>query len=262
VPQGHKQTHTEEPPYPIGSVDNALQTLELIRETNSVRVTDISKALGIARSSAHRLLAMLAYRGYVRQDPETKAYLAGPALVELGLSVVRNMNVRQSARPLMERLVAETGETTSLVLLDGAEVLFVDCVEGTRSLRVASRTGMTMPAHCTAPGKVMLADLSRERLRELYAGADLPTMTPNSLSTFEDLESELVQIRRLGYATNVMESEQDTTAVALALRGPSGITIAAVSVAGPVSRLTRERMRQIAEVMKIAIEEFGPLASG
>ena len=74
-----------------------------------MRIADVSQALGIARSSAHRLLAMLAYRGYLRQDLETKAYVAGPALVELGLAVVRNMDIRQPARPLMERLAAESG---------------------------------------------------------------------------------------------------------------------------------------------------------
>ncbi len=248
--------HTDKPPYPIASVDNALQTLQLVKETGSVRVADVSQTLGVARSSAHRLLAMLAYRGYVRQDPDSKAYLAGPALVELGLAVVRNMDVRQSARPLMERVVAETGETTSLVLLDGAKVLFVDCVEGTRSLRVASRTGLMMEAHCTAAGKSMLALMRFEQLRALYPEDELPQMTGNSLSSFSDLEGELTQVRRLGYATNVLESEEDMCAVAVALSSQSGMPIASISVAGPASRLSRERLRQVADFLAGAAAEY------
>ena len=163
----------------------------MVKNSNSVRIADVSQALGIARSSAHRLLAMLAYRGYLRQDSETKAYMAGPALVELGLAVVGNMDIRQPARPLMERLASETGETTSLVLLDGTHALFIDCVEGSRSLRIGSRTGLNMHAHCTAPGKALLAALPPQRLRELYADEELPQMTDRSISTLVDLESEL-----------------------------------------------------------------------
>jgi IclR family acetate operon transcriptional repressor len=254
-------THTEAPPYPIASVDNALQTLQLIKDAGHVRVSDVSRALDIARSSAHRLLAMLVYRGYVRQDPQTKAYEAGPALVELGLAVVRNMDIRQAARPLMERVAAETGETASLVLLDGTRVLFVDCVEGTRSLRVGSRTGLTMDANCTAVGKAMLAALSPERLRELYKDDELPRMTDSSLSTLADLEAELAQVRRLGYATNMMESEDDICAVGVALKSPSGIPVASISIAGPASRLTRERIRQIAELLKRETDEFGTIGA-
>jgi IclR family acetate operon transcriptional repressor len=255
------ETHTDAPTYPITSVDNALQTLQLVKESGSVRVADVSRALGVARSSAHRLLATLAYRGYVRQDPDTKAYKAGSALVELGLAVVRNMDLRQAARPLMERLAAETGETASLVLLDGTRVLFIDCVEGTQSLRVASRTGLTMEAHCTAVGKVILAALSPEQLRELYKSDELPRMTESSLSTFADLESELAQVRRLGYATNMMESEDDICAVGVALRSPSGVPVASISIAGPASRLSRERIRQIADLLKRQTDEFGTIGA-
>ena len=247
---------TEPPTYAIGSVDNALQVLELVKRDNSIRVSDVARALGIARSSAHRMLAMLVYRGYLRHDPATRAYLAGPALLQLGLAVVRNMDIRKAARPVMERAAAATGETTSLVLLDGQQVLFVDCIEGTHSLRVGSRTGLTMQAHCTAPGKVMLALLSPATLRELYPEDQLSTMTDRSISTFADLEAELAQVRRKGYATNLMESEDDISAVAVALKSATGTPEAAITVAGPSSRLSRDRMRHVAEVLRNAADGF------
>jgi DNA-binding IclR family transcriptional regulator len=245
------------PSYPIAAVDNALHVLQLIKEQRMVRISDVSRALGIARSSAHRLLAMLAYREYVRQDPQTKAYGPGPALIELGMTVVRNMDIRRAARPYMERLSRETGETITLMLLDHARILFVDCVEGPQSVRVGSRTGLTMPAHCTSAGKAMLAALASERLRELYPDDLLEAMTDRSIATFDDLEAELAQIRRAGYATNFEESEADIAAVGVAIIGSVGEPSAGLSAAAPASRLDRGRVAGIAEALRRAAGEIG-----
>ncbi len=244
------------PPYPIAAVDNALQALQLVKEHGTVRVTDVGHELGIARSSAHRLLSMLAYRGYLRQDPETKAYGPGPALVELGLTVVREMDIRRAARPVMERLAGETRETTSLVLLDGTDVLFVDCVEGPRSLRVGSRTGLTMPAHCTSAGKAMLAAMPAERLHRLYSGPRLRTMTERSISTLAELEAELAGIRKAGYATNQSESEDGITAIGMALPDDGTRPLAGFSVAGPAARLGRAQVREAAAALERGVAEL------
>ena len=102
------------PAYPIASVNNALLLLLLFREQPRVRLTDACKCLGVAHSTAHRLLAMLAHHGFVQQEPVTRAYIAGPALVEVGLAVVGSLNVWEQARPMMEELAVETGETVHL----------------------------------------------------------------------------------------------------------------------------------------------------
>ena len=129
------------PAYPIASVNNALLLLLLFREQPRVRLTDACKYLGVAHSTAHRLLAMLAHHGFVQQEPVTRAYIAGPALVEVGLAVVGSLNVREQARPMMEELAAETGETVHLGVLEGDQVRYVDAVESERALRVVARTG-------------------------------------------------------------------------------------------------------------------------
>ena len=114
------------PAYPIASVNNALLLLLLFREQPRVRLTDACKYLGVAHSTAHRLLAMLAHHGFVQQEPVTRAYIAGPALVEVGLAVVGSLNVREQARPVMEELAAELGETVHLGVLEGNQVRYVD----------------------------------------------------------------------------------------------------------------------------------------
>jgi DNA-binding IclR family transcriptional regulator len=160
---------TPKPPaYPIESVDNALQLLLLFRERSTLRVADASRTLGVAPSTAHRLIAMLQYHGFVEQDPRSKAYRAGAALAEIGLAVVRAMDVRTIARPVMERLNSELGETIHLAVLDRNEVIFLDSVESRYIVRVGSRVGMRLPAHMTALGKTLLAALPDDRLAVLY----------------------------------------------------------------------------------------------
>ena len=134
----------------------------------------------MARSTAHRMLATLLSEGFVRQDPVTKTYGPGRRMLEVGLAALRNLDVRAAARPELEALRDELGETVHLVLLEGTHILFVDSVESNRAVRVGSRTGMTMPAHCTAAGKVILAGLPPDALEE-YLDALPAGLTPRSM---------------------------------------------------------------------------------
>ncbi len=241
------------PNYPIESVDNALKLLGLFRKQKLVRVSEASEALGIARSTAHRLLAMLQYHGFVRQDPLTKAYLAGRGLIDLGLAAVQGLDVRALARPELERLCRELDETVHLVVLDGRSALYVDSVESTRTLRVGARTGIVVPAHCTASGKALLAELSTDELRSLVGDAKLEALTPRTITRLSDLERELDRVRRLGYATSFEESEPGLAAVAAPLRGAELHSQGAIGVSAPSLRMTkRETQRVAAAVLEAA----------
>jgi IclR family transcriptional regulator, acetate operon repressor len=237
-----------EPTYPISSVDNALRLLSLIGERGHVRVSEAAARLGTARSTAHRLLAMLEYHDFARHDPTTKSYVVGPALTRAGLAALEGLDLRDVARPVLERICEEVGETVHLVTLQGATVAFLDSVETSRALRVGSRVGWVMPAHCTAGGKAMLAQLSADQLRGLYPNERLDRMTPRSLSTRQELEDELTRVRKRRYATNDGESEDDVVAVAVSVPGPKGMRRAAITVSAPVTRLDEQRARRIAEV--------------
>jgi IclR family acetate operon transcriptional repressor len=230
-------THGAPPNYPISSVDNALRLLRLMGSRKSVRIADASREIGVARSTAHRLMQMLQHHGFIRQDPESKAYVAGPELVRIGLAVVRDLDVRAVARPLMEQLVGELGETVHLSERHGRDVVFLDAVESPKALRVGARTGMTLPAHCTAAGKVLLADLTREELRELYPDQRLPALTDRSVVTRKQLEQDIADVRTQGYAPNFGGSESDVHAIAAPIRDSRGNMRAALSVSVPPSRL-------------------------
>lgn len=139
------------PSYPIASVDNALRLLLLFKEQSTVRLIDACQYLGVAHSTGHRLLAMLAFPGFARKDPASRA---------------------------------EFDETAHLAMLEGNEVRYLDAVESTRTLRVTPRTGALVPAHCTSVGKALLAVLSRADLHALYPEPDkLPLRTSRSIAT-------------------------------------------------------------------------------
>jgi IclR family transcriptional regulator, acetate operon repressor len=238
------------PAYPIASVNNALLLLLLFREQPRVRLTDACKYLGVAHSTAHRLLAMLAHHGFVQQEPVTRAYIAGPALVEVGLAVVGSLNVREQARPMMEELAAETGETVHLGVREGDQVRYVDAVESERALRVVARTGTLVPAHCTSLGKALLAQLTDQQVAALYPTSAEPFagQTERSITTQAKLMKEVSRTRARGYAVNAGETEDDVGSVAVAFRDFAGRP-AAIAVAAPTSRLTTARISHIGDLM-------------
>jgi DNA-binding IclR family transcriptional regulator len=221
------------PAYPIGSVDNTLRILLLLRDSRRLSIADVAAELGIARSSAHRLMAMLVYYDFVRQDPADRSYGAGPALVDIGLAAARALDLRALARPVLQRLAAKTGLTAHLVLPRGREVLFADGVEGRGAIRAALRTGTSLPAHVTGAGKAMLATLSDDELRELYRDAAPEAVTGQSLSSVMALARELDAVRRTGYAVNRGESEAGVLAMGIAVVTTEPGVLAGLSVSGP-----------------------------
>jgi DNA-binding IclR family transcriptional regulator len=243
---------TKAPAYPIGSVDNALRLLLLFREQKSIRIADASEQLGVARSTAHRLMDMLAYHGFVRQDPESRAYVPGGALLDIGLSVVKQLDIRSIARPHLEDLARATNETVHLARLDLPNVLFIDCVESDRAIRVASRVGKAMPAHCTSVGKAMLAACPLAAVKHHFRGRRLAALTPRSITTAGALFAQLVDIRERGYALNAEESEEGLGSVGVAIVDRAGRPVGAISVAAPLQRRPPVDFDKIATLARAA----------
>lgn len=245
------------PQYPIESVDNALKLLLLLGEQPQVRLSEASRYLGVASSTAHRLLAMLAYRGFVRQDPVSKAYLPGPSLTGVAFAIFGRIDIARSAAPIMRGLSEQLRETVHVGMLDGASVRFVAAVEGPAAVRVASRLGRAMPAHCTSTGKVMLAQLSPPELRALLPRERLERITSHSIGSRAELEAELSSIRERGYATNREESEEGVASVAVPIptRAP-GLRLA-LNAAAPQNRLDASRYPAVAAALVAAAKEIG-----
>jgi DNA-binding IclR family transcriptional regulator len=243
------------PQYPLESVDNALQILMLLVTRTELRLTDVSVHLGVASSTAHRLLAMLQYRGLIRQDPRTKAYQAGPSLDLLAFTVLKQLDVRDRARPVLAKLNADLQETVHLGRLEGAEVDFVASIESPQALRVSNRLGVVMPAHCTSTGKVLLAALTPEEFERLYPGPDLVQMTRHSITSTAALKTELAAVRRRGHATSNEEGEEGVVSIAVPIRNGTF----ALNVSVPVSRMTRDLRRTALGQLAAAAAEIEAL---
>ncbi|MCV7196877.1 IclR family transcriptional regulator [Mycobacterium angelicum] len=245
------------PQYPIESVDNALKLLLLLGEQPQIRLSEATRYLGVASSTAHRLLAMLIYRGFVRQDPVSKAYLPGPALTGVAFAIFGRIDIQGTALPVMRRLSETLRETIHLGLLDGAGVRFIAAVEGPAAVRVASRLGRTMPAHCTSTGKVLLSQLPEAELRQLLPQDELQGITARSIGTRAELEAELAAIRKRGYAVNREESEEGVASVAVAIPSRAPGLRLALNAAAPLNRLESAQYPAIATALIKAAKEIG-----
>ncbi|MBE7190685.1 IclR family transcriptional regulator [Jatrophihabitans endophyticus] len=236
----------------MGSVDNALRILLVLGERGSLRVTDAADELGIARSTAHRLLTALRARGFVVQDAR-RTYRPGPALVQRDQRRSRSDFVAL-LHPVLEFVRHETSETCHLTVLEGNGIRFIDCAESLRVLRVTSRFGMLLPAHNIAAGKVLLAELTVGAFTAMYPRG-VPGPIGDPMERRAALQRQLVSIRRRGFATNFGESESGMSAGAVPLRDGSGRVIAAIGLACPSSRCSRSTMAHYVQVMLDAAQQ-------
>ncbi|WP_131817286.1 IclR family transcriptional regulator [Nocardia salmonicida] len=220
----------------IGAVDNVLRLLALFNESPKIRVNEASRLMGLSRSTVHRMLATLSYHQFVEQDEFSRAYQPGPALIDIGLAVLQNIEIRVVARNALLRLRDETGESVHLGLLRGSEVVFIDSVESGQTVRTGSRIGWTLPAHATATGKVVLAQLGDAELDKLYPDEALDPATSATVQSKSVLREQLDEIRLRGYAVNDGESEPDVGAVAAVIFDRDGRARGAISVTAPRAR--------------------------
>jgi DNA-binding IclR family transcriptional regulator len=233
-----------DPAYPVGAAGTVLRVLLLLNERGELRVSEAAAALGIARSTAHRMLAMLIFHGLAEQD-RGRVYRPGPALRHISGPAGPPPDLVTVAHPVLRRLAATAGETAHLMVLEGNGVRFVDGVEGPQTLRVGPRTGMLLPAHATSGGKALLAQLPPDQLAALYPHG-LPRSDTAALTDYAQLGRELAATRRRGYGSNSEESERVVRAVGAVVRDPAGRAVAAIAVAAPSSRCPRGRLRDLA----------------
>lgn len=220
----------------IGAVDNVLRLLRMLESQQLLRVNEVGRQMGLSRSTVHRMLTTLVHHGFVVQDPHSRGYGPGPTLVDLGLAVVHQMDIRQIARPSLELLRLKTNETVHLAVRRDVDVLYLDGLESERLVRAGQRIGQTLPAYATAAGRALLAQEDDETVKALYPDEALPAVTPHSIRQRSMLLNSLESVRQLGYAINRGESEEEISALAVAVNDPRGRPRAALVVTGPRSR--------------------------
>jgi DNA-binding IclR family transcriptional regulator len=223
----------------VQSVERAFDLLEALAAGGELGVTELAARTGLVPSTAHRLLATLTSRGYVTQSSLSSRYLLGYKLVEVASGLEHRLaRLRAVARPHLETIQRATGETTNLVIRDGDRVVYVDQVEGSRSVRMFTAVGTAAPAHTTGSGKAIMAYGPPEVATALYAGRErLVRLTPRTLVTLDALRDDFLRILRRGYAIDNEEHEEGVGCVAAPLFDHTGHPCAAISVSGPSSRI-------------------------
>ncbi|WP_108932665.1 IclR family transcriptional regulator [Streptomyces ardesiacus] len=238
------------PPYPIASVDHALRAATMLQMEGGATVAQLAERLGVARSTAHRILAMLVYRDFAVQG-EDRVYRAGPVLELAAHSQSLVSRLRVAALPHLRRVVDLLDETTNLIVRTGDTARFIAGVECRQALRVGSREGMVFPAHRTTAGLLLLADLTAEELDEVYAPeryGDRPAERPD----LARLRTELRRLRRNGFAVNKERSERGLIAVGVPVRGRDGTALAGLSVSMPSVRYDPKRLQSLVATLEAA----------
>jgi IclR family transcriptional regulator, acetate operon repressor len=224
------------PAYGIDSVDHALHLATILQQEGPLRVSEAAVRLGVARSTAHRLLAMLVYRDFAEQDQDRR-YVPGPVLRAHPVSEPL-AELRRIALPHLVNLTARTVETSNLMVAVADQVRFVATAECDQVLRVGDREGRVLPAHLASGGRAVLATLEPDAIRSLYGGLD------SDVDDVEALLRELRRVRRQGYALNNEVTETGLTAIGCAVPRLPGVVPAAISLAMPTARYQRGRLAE------------------
>lgn len=236
----------------VQSVTRSLDLLEALAADGGggVGLVELAANTGLQPSTAHRLLSTLAERGYVHQNGQTRQYLLGYKLLELASSVhQRTAHLRAIAHPHLAAIQKVTGETASLTLLEPPIVVYVDQVEGSRSVRMFARIGAAVLPHTTASGKAVLAFRPPEEVREICGPEPLARLTPHTITTHAALEEELARVRRRGYATDNEEHEAGVSCVAAPIFDHEGIVRTAISVSAPTPRIHNADTAELGELL-------------
>ncbi len=228
--------------YIIQSVAHALDVLEEFRgETDELGVTELSKKLKLHKNNVFRILATLQSRNYIEQNRSNDNYKLGIKCLELGQTFIHQRGLLKQAKVVLKELAETTGETSYLSFLRGNEVVYLDAVEGTSTVRVVSRVGLHMPLHASAAGKALIAFESDEELAKRFSG-ELKRFTKNTKTALADLIADLQNVRKLGYATDLEEFEDGLRCLAAPIRDYTRKVIGALSVSGPAHRISEERI--------------------
>ncbi len=240
-------------PYP--GTQTVLRAVSLLKAFTDDRpqlgLADLARAAQLNKSTTYRLLTALESEGLVARSSDTETYRLGPEAISLGGRALRANGLRLASRSELEQLADDTNETATLEVLVGSDTLILDEVLGGHLIGATPELGARWPAHTTSTGKAILAALPEDELNAALPRR-LATPTEKSLRDRESLHAELARVRKRGYAVAAEELEPGFVAVGAAVRNHDGQVAAAISIGGPIGRMTPARIAEIAEKVKEA----------
>jgi IclR family pca regulon transcriptional regulator len=244
------------------SLERGLAILSAFRSGRPLLgVSDLSREVGLSRSTAHRYISTLAGLGYLQQDPPTRKYRLGPRVLDLGFSAINSMDLRELAAPHLQALSDESGHTVNMAVLDGADIVYIErcrtSQRGQRDIDLNLHIGSRLPAYCTSMGKVLLAHLDPDEQKAVLAKVRLAPRGPNTLTAKDELLKELARVRTAGLAVNNEELAYGLRSIAAPVRRQSGEVVAAINLAVHRSMVSSEEMvARLSPVLKAAAADI------
>lgn len=226
----------------IKSLQKAIELLKVLSSNaGELSIGELADQLHLPKATVHRILVTLQRGGLVEKSAIDGKYRLGVGILEMASKLVSKLDIRNQSRSLLEELMRETGECVYLAVLSGDEIIYIDKVENNRAFTINTEIGCRAPAHATALGKVLLANLPEHELEGYLTRASfsrLPRFTANTITSVDELRIELKKIKEKGYAYDDQELEEGLRCLAVPVRNHLGNTVAAISIAGLASRFT------------------------
>ena len=240
----------------VQSLSRALLLLEnLARQPRGAALSELATLLGLAPSSVHRLLTTLQKHGFVSVDAQRGLWTVGVQAFTVGNAFLASRDVVATARPFMQQLVEEAGESANLAVLEGGEAVFIAQVECREMMRMFVRLGGRAPLHASGVGKALLAAMPQDELARLLDTVPLRTITPGTLGDRDALLADLARVRRRGYAVDDEEHAVGLRCVAATVHDEHGAALGAISLSGPRARIDRERLSRFGRLVRARADQ-------
>lgn len=241
----------------VQTLERSLDVLEVLSQADeALGVTEIGNRVGLHKSTVHRILQTLAYRGYVEKEKDRDRYHLGIKIVELGIKFFDDLQIRKVAEPFLAELAKTFDEVVHLVLYDEGEIVYLDKMESSQVISMRSRVGRRALMHCTAVGKAILASLSETEVRHIMATKGMPKLTQKTIITIDDMLKELIEIKRTKIAKDDEENEMGIICLGTPVLDYSGRAIGGVSVSGPANRMEEKGLDKIGSELRKVGEEI------
>jgi DNA-binding IclR family transcriptional regulator len=254
---------TADPPLGAGSLRHGLALLEAFSpEEPALSIGKIAARIGLHKSTVSRLARTLSETGYLEVAGSPGVYRLGPKLMRLAAAIPDDRSVTEVAAPLVRQLVADTGETGHLAVLDGTEVLTIFVADGWRSIRMHASVGKRSPAHASAAGKALLACHTDQEVRDRMSAAPLSQRTKRTVATVEALQTELCRVRSEGIAIDDEELEVGLRCFAAPLFDPSGEAVAGIALSGPAERIFGTGRSELERSLKRTADDISRALGG
>ena len=241
----------------VQSLTRGLSILEALANADGgLTLTDVARRVALPPSTTHRLLATLEKTGYVYQAGDLGLWYVGLQAFAVGSGFLANRDFVAQSHAYLRRLMEQSGETANLAILDGTEAVFIGQVQCREMMRLLVKLGSRVPLHASGVGKAIFAALPDEQIEAILKLRGLPRITPSTITAPETMWSALRVIRQRGWSFDDEEHALGTRCVAAPIYDEHTEPLGAISLAGPSSRLSDERIRQLGPVVAHTAEEL------